>query len=86
MGGFSCHIMRQKSTRVLGSGPLCGEGGKIDILKTSNEVFNNSYDCKASTQQVCIVTVLCVQLCSKLHDTLRSNELVSLDKTLQKRA
>ncbi len=43
MGGLSCHIMRQKSTRVLGSGPLCGDGG-IDILKTSNEAFNNSYN------------------------------------------
>ncbi len=31
MGGFSCHIMRQKSTRVLGSGPLCGEGGNTHI-------------------------------------------------------
>ena len=41
MGGLSCHIMRQKSIRVLGSGPLCGRGA-IDILKTSNEVFNNS--------------------------------------------
>ena len=33
-------------------------------MKTSNEAHYNSYDCKASTQQVCIVTVLCVQLCS----------------------
>ncbi len=41
MGGLSCHIMRQKSIRVLGSGPLCGRRA-IDILKTSNEVFNNS--------------------------------------------
>ena len=30
MGGLSCHIMRQKSTRVLGSGPMIGEG-RIDI-------------------------------------------------------
>ncbi len=46
MGGLSCHMRRQKSTRVLGSGPLCGRGA-IDILKTSNEAFNNSYDCKS---------------------------------------
>ena len=66
------------------------EGG-IDILKTSNEAFNNSYDCKskqAASVHIYIVTVLCVQLCSSEiyeTDTLRSNELLSLDKTLQTR-
>ncbi len=85
MGGLSCHMRRQKSTRVLGSGPLCGRGA-IDILKTSNEAIVTDMIVKASTQQVCIVTVLCVQLCSSETDTLRSNKLVSLDKTLQKRA